>query len=163
MPLAAGRTIMNEDSAHVAARLRRDPALVEEWLRQNNLIYGGLLAGGVALVQPFLTAPSLDLAARISVVAFSVAIPLLAALLMVNQQEAYRRRMTNSRPVAVAKAIAQSAAFVGVVAAFWHILWLAGVTILVAVLVGAAVHSAGFSRLEQDGEAGSPAPDESDV
>ncbi len=47
-------------------------------------MYGGLIAGGVALVQPFLTAASLDPPATISVVAFSVAIPLLAALLLVN-------------------------------------------------------------------------------
>jgi hypothetical protein len=48
---------------------RQDPRQVQEWLRQNNLIYGGLIAIGVALVQPFLTAASLDLSARICVVA----------------------------------------------------------------------------------------------
>src|SRR4030095_11970851 len=41
-----------------------DPKLVQEWLRQNNLIYGGLIAIGVYLGQPFLTASSLDLTAR---------------------------------------------------------------------------------------------------
>jgi hypothetical protein len=41
----------------------------------------------VVLVQPFLTAPSLDRSATICVVAFSVAIPLLAALVLVNRQE----------------------------------------------------------------------------
>jgi hypothetical protein len=39
---------------------------------------------GLYLVQPFLTAESLDLAAKICVVAFSVAIPLLAALVLLN-------------------------------------------------------------------------------
>jgi hypothetical protein len=50
----------------------------QEWLRQLSLIYGGLILIGVYLVQPFLTAASLDLSAKVCVVAFSVAIPLLA-------------------------------------------------------------------------------------
>jgi len=52
--------------------VRQDPALEQEWLRQNNLSYGGLIAIGVFMVQPFLTAGSLDV----------VAIPLLAALML---------------------------------------------------------------------------------
>jgi hypothetical protein len=47
----------------------QDPKLVQEWLRQNNLAYGGLIAVGVALVQPLMTAGALDLSARICVVA----------------------------------------------------------------------------------------------
>jgi hypothetical protein len=49
------------------------------WLRQLSLIYSGLIIIGVYLVAPFLTAASLDLPAKVCVVAFSVAIPLLAA------------------------------------------------------------------------------------
>jgi hypothetical protein len=49
------------------------------------------------MVQPFLTAGSLDLPARICVAAFSVAIPLLAALVLVNRRELSRRRATRSR------------------------------------------------------------------
>ena len=37
------------------------PELEQEWLRQNNLGYGALIAIGVVMVQPFLTAASLDL------------------------------------------------------------------------------------------------------
>lgn len=51
----------------------------QEWLRQLSLIYSGLIVIGVYLVAPFLTAASLDLPAKVCVVAFSVAIPLLAA------------------------------------------------------------------------------------
>lgn len=32
-----------------------DPAAQEEWIRQSNLIYGGLAAAGLVVVQPFLT------------------------------------------------------------------------------------------------------------
>jgi uncharacterized membrane protein len=88
---------MKEDAEQVIARLRQDPGQEQEWLRQNNLIYGGLIGVGVVLVQPFLTAGSLDVPATICVLAFSVAIPILAALVMLNQQEAFRRRATASR------------------------------------------------------------------
>jgi hypothetical protein len=63
---------------------RQDSEQEQEWLRQDYLVYGGLIGVGVVMVQPFLTAASLDLSATICVVAFSVAIPLLAALAMVN-------------------------------------------------------------------------------
>jgi hypothetical protein len=81
--------------------MKRDPAQEREWLRQDDLVYGGLIAIGVYMVQPFLTAASLDLSARICVVAFSAAIPLLAALVMINRQEAFRgpgHRVGLSRP-----------------------------------------------------------------
>jgi hypothetical protein len=126
--------------------------MTQEVLGQLGLIYGGLILIGVYMVQPFLTAPSLDASAMVTIVAFAVAIPLLAALVMVNRQEAFRGRLTTSRIVAVARVVAQNCAFVGIVAGFWHITWIAGVTFLVAGLVAVGVHSAGFWRVEQPHE-----------
>ena len=62
---------------------------------------------------------------------------------MVNRQEVFRRRRTPSVNVTIARVIAQLAAFVGIVAGFWHILWVAGVVFLTAGFVGMLVHSAG--------------------
>ena len=138
---------------------RNDPAQEQEWLQQHSLIYGGLIAIGAVLVQPFLTEESLDLAAQICVVAFAVAIPLLAALAVVNRQEAFRRRPTPSRAVGVARTVAQLCAFAGVVAGFWHILWIAGVAMLVSGLVGVAVHSVGYTRLEREPAVRAGGPD----
>jgi hypothetical protein len=135
---------MREEVAQV---LEPDLAQQQEWLGQTNLIYGGLITVGVLMVQPFLTAPSLDLAATICVIAFAVAIPLLAALVLVNREETFRGRRTPSRLVAVGNGVGQSAAFVGIVAAFWHINWVAGVAILVSSFVAMGVHSAGWVRL----------------
>ena len=70
-----------------------------------------------------------------AVVAFSIAILLLAALL-VGQQQAFRRRAAGSRPVTIAKAVAQGAAVLGVAA-------VRGADLD---LVGLAVHSAGYGR-----------------
>src|SRR5436305_11038554 len=77
----------------------QEPAQQQEWIRQNNVIHGGLIAVGLVLVQPFLTVTGLDWSAKTCVIAFSVAIPLLAALLLVNYQETFRRRLTDSRTV----------------------------------------------------------------
>ncbi len=108
------------------------------------------------MVQGFLEAPSRDWSARVSIIAFSVAIPLLAALVMVNRQETFRRRRTPSVSVTGAEVVAQGAAFVGLVAGFWHIYWIAGVMFLAAGFAGLFVHSAGWWRLE-----GTPDPSQS--
>jgi amino acid transporter len=129
-----------------------DPAAQEEWIRQSNLIYGGLGAAGLVVVQPFLSTSSLDLAAMVCVIAFAVSIPLLAALLVLNRQEAYRQRVTKSRLVSVAKAVAQGSAFVGLTAAFWHISMAAGIVFLLVGFIAVGVHSSGYIHLEYDGK-----------
>lgn len=121
---------------------------LQEGLKQLGVMYGALIIIGVYMVQPFLTAPTLDASARISIIAFAVAIPLLAALVLVNRQETFRGRRTTSVTVTIAQSIAQFAALVGIVAGFWHITWVAGVTFLVAGIVAMGVHSAGFWRVE---------------
>ena len=127
-----------------------DPGQEQEWLRESDLINGGLILIGVYMVQPFLTAASLDLLARTCVVAFSVAIPLLAALVLVNRRELSRRRATRSRTVVWARVVAQNLAFVGAVAGFWHISWIAGVGMLAGGLMAVAVHAAGYLDLKRD-------------
>ena len=120
----------------------------DEVLRQIGVMYAGLIAIAVVMVQGFLEASSLDASARVGTIAFAVAIPLLAALVLVNRQEAFRGRRSTSVSVTLARAIAQLAAVVGIAAAFWHITWVAGVTFLVVGLVAVGVHSAGFWRVE---------------
>jgi hypothetical protein len=58
--------------------------------------------------------------------------------------------MSRSVLVETAQVVAQLCAFTGVVAGFWHIFWIAGVAVLATGLLGVAVHSAGYARLEQD-------------
>lgn len=146
-----------DEAEWLARHITQDPELQQEWIREDNLAYGGLIAIGVFLVQPFVAGASLDTAGMVCAVAFAIAIPLLAALVLVNRQETFRRRRTSSRIVAVARATAQAAAFVGVVAGFWHIHWIAGVGILVSALVAVGVQSAGITRLELGERPPSPA------
>jgi hypothetical protein len=135
----------------VAAKAEQPPATqqIQEWVRQNNVVYAGLLGAAFIIVQPFLTAASLDVSAKICVVAFAVAIPLLAALLLVGQQEVFRRRFTESVLVKVTKAMANASVFVGIVAGFWHVTWIAGVAMLATAIVAMGVQSAGLYRLER--------------
>jgi hypothetical protein len=51
-----------------------------------------------------------------------VAIPLLPALIVLNRQEAFRRRFASSRPVAIAQVLGPVSGCVGTVAGLWHIL-----------------------------------------
>jgi hypothetical protein len=106
----------------------------------------------VLVIQPFLTAPSLDVAAVISVVSFAVAIPLLAGLILVNREEMLRGRRTRSMLVTIGQSVAYAGAFTGLVAGFWHIVWFAGVAVLVSGLVAIGIHSAGYTRLALDGD-----------
>ena len=122
----------------------------EEAVKQSGLIYGGLIGIAVVMMQGFLEAPSRDTSATVSIIAFSVAIPLLAALVIVNRQETFRRRRTPSVSVTGAEVVAQGAALVGLVASFWHIYWVAAVVFLAAGVVALFVHSAGWWRLERD-------------
>lgn len=128
----------------------RDPRQVREWLTERDITYGGLIGIGVVMIQPFLYEQSLDLAGKICVGAFALAIPLLAALILLNRQELFRRRVDTSRTVLVAQQVAQGSAVVGVAAGFWHIYWWAGVLMLVSGAFGVAVQSAGYTSLEGD-------------
>ncbi len=143
---------MEEDMKELEALLE-DPRHEQEWIRQNNLIYGGLIGVGVVMVQPFLATPSPELPAKVCVLAFAVAIPLLAALILLTEQEAFERRASRSRLTNVAKVVAQMLGFVGVVAGFWHIWWIAGLGVVVSGAVGLAVHSAGWMGLVRSGSA----------
>jgi cation transport ATPase len=150
----AGRAAAEQamrDAERLKAEMSTGP-MRQEMLRQLGLIYGGLILIGVYMVQPFLTAASLDASAKICIVAFAVAIPFLAALVMVNRQEAFRGRQTPSVTVTIAQVVGQATALVGIVAGFWHITWIAGVTFLAAALVALLIHSAGFWRLESTQE-----------
>lgn len=127
-----------------------DPAAQQEWIRQSTLIYGGLAGVDLVVVQPFLTEDSLDTSALVCVIAFAISIPLLAALLVLNWQEAFRRQASTSALVEVAKSGAQGSAFVGIAAAFWHMSMAAGIVFMAMGIVALGVHSSGYVRLEYD-------------
>jgi hypothetical protein len=42
-----------DQAGWLAQHVTQDPQLQQEWIRQDNLAYGGLIAIGIVLVQPF--------------------------------------------------------------------------------------------------------------
>lgn len=123
---------------------------IEGWLQQNNMIYVGLIGIGIVLVQPFLTEDSHDASALICIGAFALAMPLLAFLMMINQMQSAHRYAASTRYVSAIQGIALLSGCTGVVAAFWHMSWVAGVIILVSGAAGLSAYSAYYARLERD-------------
>jgi len=125
-----------------------------EWIRTETVINAGLIIAGIYIVQSLLASSFEDTAARISIVAWAVAIPLLAALGMLNvAQESYRYA---SYPLylLIARGIAQASAAVGVASAFWHLWMPAGVVLIVSGVAAVALYAAYARRLENDNRGG---------
>lgn len=138
----------SSDDEAITHELLKEPGLADEWIRQNTLIYGGLIGIGVVLVQPYIGGEDPPVLGLVAVVAFAIAIPLLAVLMLLGSQEAYRHRVSRSKAVSIARGAAMAAACLGTVAAFWQISWIAGVAILVSGAVAIGVQSAGYVKLE---------------
>ncbi|MEV1131170.1 ECF transporter S component [Agromyces sp. NPDC049794] len=138
---------MREDE-YIEEALRREPGLTDEWLKQNNLMYGGLVGICIVLVQPLVTDAAPSLLGLASVILFAIAIPLLAGLILLNRQETYRHRLAKSRAVTVFRSLAMGTAFAGIVTTFWHVSWIAGAVLLVSAFVATLVHGAGYTGVE---------------
>jgi len=118
------------------------------------VVNAGLIIAGIYIVQSLLASSFEDTAARISIVAWAVAIPLLAALGMLNvAQESYRYA---SYPLylLIARGIAQGGAAVGIVSAFWHVWMPAGVVLIVSGVAAVGLYAAYARRLENDNRGG---------
>ena len=123
-------------------------AQAKDWIKQLHVIYAALIGIGMVTVQPFLYEGEYNgLPARICVISFALSIPILSSLLLLNYEEEFRKRMSKSMTVAVAKAIGQFAAVTGIIAAFWHISPLAGISLLVGCVIGLTAYAAGSTTL----------------
>ena len=158
----SGRTRLKSESPaeqpsqgnHPSADRRRRYLVKPEWIRTEAVVNAGLIVIGIYMVQSLLASSFVDTVARLSIVAWAVAIPLLAALGMLNvAQEAYRYA---SYPpyLLIARAIAQGSAAVGVVSAFWHIWMPAGIVLIVSAGAALGLYATYRRRLEKDNRAG---------
>ncbi|MGF7228749.1 MAG: hypothetical protein ACQR33_02070 [Candidatus Saccharibacteria bacterium] len=119
-----------------------------EWIREANITYGGLIGLGLVMIQPFIyRGQFVGLPAKICVVSFAISTPILAALLLLNREEEFRKHMTKSGIVAVGRSIAQLAAVTGFVAGLWHISPLAGKAAIASCIFAMSAHSAGYVKL----------------
>jgi hypothetical protein len=119
-------------------------------IRSDTVRNGGLIVVGIYMVQSLLAITPVDVAARISTVAWAVAIPLLAALVMLNVTHESYRYASFPPYLIVIRTLAQVAAIVGVVAGFWHIWFPAGIVVMFSAAVAFAFVWAYSRRLDQD-------------
>ena len=124
--------------------------LKEEWAQQTRAIFAGLIGIGVVIVQALIGINATDPPAVIAMLAFAIALPLLGTLVMINVVQAKYKYASYPFYLTFAYIVGQSSAFVGVIAAFWHVSWIAGVLILISSLVGLAIYLAYSKQLEKD-------------
>jgi hypothetical protein len=124
----------------------------EEWSRQTGAIQAGLITIGLIIVQAMIATNATDTPALISLWAFAIALPLLAVLVLLNIAQAKYKYASYPFYLTFAYIVGQSSAFVGIVSAFWHVSWVAGVLLLVSAAIGLAVYLAYSRQLEKDNQ-----------
>ena len=121
-----------------------------QWLRAVTLIHVGLIVLGVYILQAFISTNAADLAARVSIVAWAVAIPLLAFLALVNQTQEGFRYAAHPAYLGLASALAQGSAVFGFAAAVWHLWMPASLVLIASGLAGFALYRVYYRRLVRD-------------
>lgn len=133
----------NEDQAISVAQEK-------EWIKEVHGIYAGLIGVGIVMMQPFMyQGEYVGTAAIVCVLSFAFSIPTLSALLLLNFSEEFSRHFSTSKAIGLVRGIAQFAAGVGFIAAFWHIHPTAGMLATFGCLVGVVVYSVGYSALNR--------------
>ena len=133
--------------------MKKKYELKEEWAQQTGTIFAGLIGIGVIIVQALIAINASDPPAVIAMLAFAIALPLLGTLVMLNVVQAKYKYASYPLYLNFAYVVGQSSAFVGVVAAFWHVSWVAGVLILISGIISLAIYFAYARQLEKDNPA----------
>jgi hypothetical protein len=131
-----------------------------EWTQQALVVYGGLIAIGVVIIQGLLGMPSLDLPSLISVVSFAVAIHLLATLVLINHSQASYRFASYPLYLSLAVILGEGCAFLGILAAIWHLSWIAGILLSISGLAGLLIYSFYSRQLQRDNPEALPVPEQ---
>ncbi|HEX2646750.1 MAG TPA: hypothetical protein VHO95_05955 [Candidatus Dormibacteraeota bacterium] len=126
-----------------------------EWIRTEAVINAGMIVVGIYVVQTLLGTNYADVAARISIVAWAIAIPLLAALGLLNVAQETYRYASYPLYLLVARGLAQGGAAVGIVSAFWHIWMPAGIVLVASAVVALGLYAGYARQLEKDNRADS--------
>ena len=140
--------------------MRQKYELKEETIRHSNAILAGLIGISVVIVQALIAVNATDPAAVIALLAFAIGLPMMAVLVMINVALAKSRYASFPAYVTFAYIAGEGSAAVGVVAAFWHVSWVAGVLIVVSCLAGIGIYFAYSRQLQKDNapEGNKPGP-----
>lgn len=108
----------------------------EDYKRLNDLLYGGYLGISLLLLQAFVSLTTLDLPLLIALFALGVAIPLLAACIILNNILWIARYGSRSRWIVFIRQIGPLCAIVGIISVFWHLSWISGVLFTISGSIG---------------------------
>ncbi len=124
--------------------------LKPEWIHQSNSVLAGLIGISVVILQALISNKAYDPPAVIALLAFAIALPMMAVLVMLNVVLASYRYTSFPWYITVAYFIGEGSAAVGVVAAFWHVSWVAGVLVVVSGLAGLGIYFAYARQLQKE-------------
>jgi transglutaminase-like putative cysteine protease len=148
--MARRREAMPDAMARPTPDARGRYRLRPEWVRAGTAIDVGLIVLGVYILQAFLSTNAADVSARIAILAWALAIPLLALLALLDYVQEGFRYVSNPLYLQSARGLATGAGVVGFVAAVWH-LWIAASLVLIASgLLGLTLFRIYARRLERD-------------
>jgi hypothetical protein len=148
--MAGERDRRTVDPARPTADERGRYVVMPELVRMDTLINVGLIVLGVYTLQAFIPSSVTDVAARVSVEAWAVAIPLLAFLVLLSQLLGSYRYASNPLYVVLARGVALGAAVIGFGAAVWHVWMPASIVLIASGLGGFFIYQAYHRRLERD-------------
>jgi type III secretory pathway component EscS len=130
--------------------MNRKFELREEYTRESNLILAGLIGISVVIVQALIGIHASDLPATIALLAFAIALPMLGMLVILNALYAKYRYASFPLYLTIAYFLGEGGAALGVVAAFWHLSWVAGALIVVSIFLAVGVYFAYTRQLQKD-------------
>lgn len=142
------------ESTKLPRRYRRDHrgryTLRPEWVRSDTVINVGLIVLGVYILQALISTGVNDVAGRVAIVAWVVALPQLALLAVFSQVLSEYRYFSYPWYLGLARSLGQIAALVGFGGALWR-LWAPATLILAASsFVALLVYAFAYGRLVQE-------------
>jgi len=124
-----------------------------------SLVLSGLIGIDIVIIQAFIPLRAVDLAGTISLLAFAVAIPLLAISIFLNQfiwGAGYQPR--SFIKYNLLKVTGAFATFIGLNATFWYTSWIIGVVFLICEAIGSIIAMITiinvFDEVHKDGKNG---------
>ena len=125
-------------------------------LELHDMYAGGLIAISLVILQGFIGLTSLDVAALISMISFSAALPLLSGLLVLGLIE---RKYPYGSPRTLIASLVRKLfilgivlSFIGIGAAIWHASWIAGTVCVVSSIIAVIIYIPYAADLDEKGD-----------
>jgi O-antigen/teichoic acid export membrane protein len=140
------------DSADPKADERGRYRVETEWISQATLMNVGLIVLGVYVLSALITVGATDVASRIAIVAWGVAMPLLAFISLITELQRNRRYVSYPLYFALAQTVGQGAAVIGFGATLWHVWYPAALAFAASSIAGLFLYQAYRRRLYRDNQ-----------